>query len=160
MFCINVVTLLAELFFVGMEVAACCISIFSFKDSILENKIKIRNRDFHFTLQNALKHVFVVCPNEHNPGLYLCDLPPQRALFFTVAWKTWRCWRPHSLASSASSETASPLYRRSRTGVSVPLSTQGGATTRSRMSTLTAHGNSNDLCKRTVQFINTVHSAP
>lgn len=61
------------------------ISIFSFKDSILENKIKIRNRDFHFTLQNALKHVFVVCPNEHNPGLYLCDLPPQRALFFTVA---------------------------------------------------------------------------
>lgn len=70
----------------------------------------------------------------------LCGLT-QEFLRFTAGWKTWQCWKPPSPASRVSSETASPLCRKPRTGASAPLSTLGGATAGLRMSTLMLPGN-------------------
>ncbi len=67
--------------------------------------------------------------------------PTQASLWFTVEWRTWRCWKPPSLVLKVSSETASLLCEKPRTGVSAPLSTLGGATTRFRTSTLMLPGN-------------------
>ena len=73
----------------------------------------------------------------HSPTLCLTQASP----CFTVGCRTWRCWKPPSLVLWVSTETASPLCKRPRTGVSAPLSTPDGATTRFWMSTLMLHGN-------------------
>lgn len=70
----------------------------------------------------------------------LCVLT-QELLRFTVGWKTWLCWKQHSPASRVSSETASPLCRKPKTGVSAPRSTLGGATAALRVSTMMLPGN-------------------
>lgn len=66
--------------------------------------------------------------------------PSQASRWFTAGWRTWRCWKPPSLGSRASSGTASPRCQRPRTGASAPLCTPGGATATFQTSTLMPHG--------------------
>ena len=87
---------------------------------------------------------------------WLCA-PTQASQWFTAGWRTWRCWKPPSPASRVSSRIASLLWKTPKTGVSAPLSTLGGATTRFRMSTLTLHGKYPvELWRRTQHSLNVV----
>lgn len=92
------------------------------------------------SLKRHKKHKDLSDSNDVSILPKLCGLT-QEFLRFTVGWKTWQCWKPPSPASRVSSETASPLCRKPRTGVSAPLSTLGGATAGLRMSTLMLPGN-------------------
>lgn len=65
---------------------------------------------------------------------------PKGFLWFTVGWKTWRCWKQPSPVLRVSSETASLLCKRPRTDASAPPSMLGGATTGFKMPTLIMHG--------------------